>query len=113
MRAAEVAGVVVLLKGAVTHVAAPGGACLRVELATPWLATAGAGDVLGGILGALLATHHREVATDASVLAPLAATAAAVHGLAARRASGGGPIAALDVAEAVPAVIAELVADRR
>ncbi|GLI26032.1 hypothetical protein ARHIZOSPH14_02740 [Agromyces rhizosphaerae] len=113
VRAAEATGLVVLLKGAATHVAAPGGARLRVALATPWLATAGAGDVLGGILGALLATHHAELAADASVLAPLAATAAAVHGLAAREASRGGPIVALDVAEAVPRVIAGLVADRR
>ncbi|WP_353809314.1 ADP-dependent NAD(P)H-hydrate dehydratase [Agromyces sp. SYSU T00194] len=113
VRAAAETGAVVLLKGAVTHVADPGGTRLRVALGTPWLAAAGTGDVLGGILGALLATHHEELAADASVLAPLAATAAAVHGLAARRASDGGPIVALDVAEAVPVVLSELLAGRR
>ena len=78
---------------------------------THWLATAGSGDMLGGILGALVATNHAALAVDADVLAKLAATAAWVHGEAARRASaavGGGPIVALDIAAAVPGVIGSL-----
>jgi hydroxyethylthiazole kinase-like uncharacterized protein yjeF len=74
-RAVELTGATVLLKGAETLVAAPGTAVVRVRNATPWLATAGAGDALAGILGALLATH-----ADAPDLAPLAATAAWIHG---------------------------------
>ena len=66
--------------------------------------------MLAGILGALAATHAGEVHADPDRLAELAASAAVVHGLAAARASGGGPIAALDVAEAVPATIAALLA---
>lgn len=101
-------GAVVLLKGATTHLASPGGGETQVRTDCGWLATAGTGDVLGGILGALLATHPAAGVED---LLPLAATAACLHGLAALRASGGGPITALDVAEALPATIAALLAE--
>lgn len=110
-RAAKELGVAVLLKGAVTHVCDPDGDRYTVTAPTHWLATAGSGDVLGGILGALVATHHAQLATDAEALTALAATAAWVQGEAARRASadvGGGPVTALDVAEAVPQVIGAL-----
>ena len=109
-RAADLLGVTVLLKGSVTWIADPNGSRFTVSHSPSWLATAGAGDVLGGILGALLATHHEQLQTDARALAALAATAAWVHADAARRASGGGPIAALDVADAVPATISALLA---
>jgi hydroxyethylthiazole kinase-like uncharacterized protein yjeF len=112
-RAAHELDVVVLLKGAVTHVADPSGRRLRVSAPTHWLATAGTGDVLGGVLGALVASHHDQIMADATALTSLAATAAFVHGEAGRIASerfDGGPIAALDVAEAVPHVIGRLLA---
>jgi hydroxyethylthiazole kinase-like uncharacterized protein yjeF len=110
-RAAHELRVAVLLKGAVTHVCDPDGDRYTVTAPTHWLATAGTGDVLAGIIGALLATHHERLASDADALTALAATGAWVHGEAARRASGavgGGPITALDVAEAVPGVIGML-----
>jgi NAD(P)H-hydrate repair Nnr-like enzyme with NAD(P)H-hydrate dehydratase domain len=110
IRSADLLGVSVLLKGSTTHVASPSGVRLTVSGATGWLATAGTGDVLGGILGALVATHSTQAVTDAGALARLAATAALVHGHAAARASAGGPITALGVAEAVPATIAALLA---
>ncbi|MDR6904580.1 hydroxyethylthiazole kinase-like uncharacterized protein yjeF [Agromyces sp. 3263] len=112
-RAAADLRVAVLLKGAVTHVCDPDGGRYTVTAPTHWLATAGSGDVLGGILGALVATHHEQIATDATVLTSLAATASWVHGEAARRASAAvedGPVTALDVAEAVPPVIGSLLA---
>jgi NAD(P)H-hydrate repair Nnr-like enzyme with NAD(P)H-hydrate dehydratase domain len=84
-------------------VGAPGFDVLRVRNATPWLATAGAGDALAGILGALLGTHP-----DAADLAPLAATAAWIHGEAARRASDGGPFTVLDLCAAIPGVVRDL-----
>jgi hydroxyethylthiazole kinase-like uncharacterized protein yjeF len=108
IRAAGLLGVTVLLKGNTTHIASPSGIRLTVSDAPAWLATAGSGDVLAGILGALMATHGDRIDADADAMAALAATAAFVHAAAARRASGGGPIVALDVAQAVPATIAAL-----
>lgn len=122
VEAARATGAVVLAKGARTLVASPDGAVIAPPETPHWLATAGTGDVLAGILGALVATHADAVGDDAALLAELAATAATLHGLAAERASRGasgepggpggpgGPIAALDVAAALPATIAALLA---
>lgn len=109
-RAADLLGVTVLLKGHVTHVAEPGGGGIRVEGGPAWLATAGSGDVLGGILGALVSARSEDVLAGQSDLASLAAAAAALHGAAGTLASGGGPLVALDIAEAVPRVMAALLA---
>lgn len=113
---ADAFGGVVLSKGAVTVVAAAGGWVRRVAAGTPWLATAGTGDVLGGVLGALTASAVAAGRTGVDDLAACAATAAWVHGRAgvvASLAAGGegGPITALDVAEALPRVVAELMRD--
>ena len=118
---ARALGVTVLLKGARTVVATPAGVARTVTSPTPWLATAGTGDVLGGILGALVAgaagaaeaagAADEAGALDFEALGALAATAALVHGRAAAAASAaraGGPITALDVAEAVASVIGAL-----
>jgi len=92
-------GAVVLLKGSTTVVAHPDGHVQVNPTGSPWLATAGSGDVLAGIIGALLAA-------GADAGAP--AYGAFVHGLAARRASFGGPMTALDLVGAVPGAIASL-----
>jgi hydroxyethylthiazole kinase-like uncharacterized protein yjeF len=110
-RAAHHLQVAVLLKGSVTHVCDPAGTRLTVTAATHWLASAGTGDVLGGIIGALAATHHERLESDATAITRLAASAAFIHGEAARRASAawdGGPVTALDVAQAIPPVIGAL-----
>ena len=54
-RAAADLGVTVLLKGNATVVAAPDGRVLVHPAGSAWLATAGSGDVLSGVAGALLA----------------------------------------------------------
>lgn len=88
----------VLLKGNRTLIADPEGDLVVSTSGTPWLATAGAGDVLAGLGGALLA---------ANVGSPLVAgaLAAGLHGSAATLVSRGGPIVAGDVAAAIPSVI--------
>ncbi|GAB3557485.1 NAD(P)H-hydrate epimerase [Spelaeicoccus albus] len=115
-RAARRTDAVVVLKGPVTVIAQPHGPTYAQGEAPSWLATAGAGDVLAGIIGAITATSS-ETATGKSLpaLAGYAALGVMTHGLAAGRASGGGPIAAGDIAAALPAVIADHLAgaDRR
>ncbi|WP_127571484.1 bifunctional ADP-dependent NAD(P)H-hydrate dehydratase/NAD(P)H-hydrate epimerase [Georgenia faecalis] len=106
-------GATVLLKGATTLVAGPHGPVHAQADGTPWLATAGSGDVLTGITGALLAGCAAELRSDTrrggDLLARLGATAALVHGRAGVRASGGGPAGATNVARAVPGVVRELI----
>ncbi|GHD96594.1 bifunctional NAD(P)H-hydrate repair enzyme [Streptomyces naganishii JCM 4654] len=85
----------VLLKGSTTLVADPDGGPVRVNpTGTPWLATAGSGDVLSGLAGSLLAAGLR--ARDAG------SVAAYLHGLAGRFAADGAPLGAHDVAETIP-----------
>src|SRR5690606_26582364 len=103
-------GATVLLKGATTVVVGPVGPVLSQADGPAWLATAGAGDVLTGLLGALLAARAEQVAADPEAVPVLAAVAAAVHGRAAAgiHPAPGGPVAALDVADALPATVARL-----
>lgn len=88
----------VLLKGSTTLVAPPeNSAPVRVNpTGTPWLATAGSGDVLSGLTGSLLAAGLHPL--DA------ASVGAHLHGLAARHAADGAPVSAQDVAGAIPSV---------
>jgi ADP-dependent NAD(P)H-hydrate dehydratase / NAD(P)H-hydrate epimerase len=100
--AAERTGATVLLKGAHTLVVPPDrNAPVRCQADAPaWVATAGAGDVLGGLLGTLLAAGLDPL--DAGALGAL------VHGVAADRANPGGPVRISDVARSIPATVASL-----
>ena len=94
---------VVVLKGAGTVVADPGGNVRRTEIATPALATAGSGDVLAGVVGAFLAAG----------LEPFVAAccAVAVHGAAGLLAEdriGRAGVLARDIAGLLPAAIEQL-----
>jgi hydroxyethylthiazole kinase-like uncharacterized protein yjeF len=101
-RAATELGVTVLLKGSTTVIASPGKPAVFVNpTGTPWLATAGSGDVLSGLAGALLAQGLP--AADAAI------AAAYLHGLAARIAASGAPIGASDVVAAIPEAIRAVV----
>ncbi|MBN9375998.1 MAG: bifunctional ADP-dependent (S)-NAD(P)H-hydrate dehydratase/NAD(P)H-hydrate epimerase, partial [Cellulomonas sp.] len=106
----ELTGATVLLKGAVTVVVGPGAVHTQAE-APAWLATAGAGDVLAGLLGALLAGRSSDVLAEPTLAARLAAVAASVHGRAAHAANPGGPVSASTVADALPATVAGLLRD--
>lgn len=98
---AQLSGCHVLLKGATTLIAAPNSDVVWSQSdGCPWLATAGAGDVLAGLAGMLLAAG--------CALPAAGAAAAAVHGRAANAASGGGPIRAHRVCAALPGTVADL-----
>jgi len=93
---------VVILKGHNSLVAHPSGEVVAVGPNSSTLATAGTGDVLGGIIGALLAVNAHDPELD---LVEVATLAISIHSEAAARASLDGPVAALDVAEAVRSVV--------
>jgi len=105
--AAKEFGATVLLKGNVTIVASHENQ-IQLPASPTWLATAGTGDVLAGILGALIATQVVEIEKNSEVLSFIAATGSFIHSRAADLASAGGPITAMDVARSIPKVIAEL-----
>jgi ADP-dependent NAD(P)H-hydrate dehydratase / NAD(P)H-hydrate epimerase len=96
--AAESSGAVVLLKGDDTIVAAPGGPVAVSPGGSPALATAGTGDVLSGLIGALLA--KRMDAFEAAALGALAHVRAAK---AAAARFGADHVIAGDVIETLPA----------
>ncbi len=100
--AATELGVTVLLKGSTTVVCSAAGDARVNPTGTPWLASAGSGDVLSGMTGALLAGGLS--AFDA------AGCAAYLHGAAARlavtRHGGESPLIADDVIAAIPAAVA-------
>lgn len=100
--AARDLSVTVLLKGATTVIAAPDGA-VRVNTAdTPYLATAGSGDVLSGICGALLA--------GGLPVLDAASAGAFLHGLAGLLAASvpAAPVTAMDLISELPAAIRAL-----
>jgi hydroxyethylthiazole kinase-like uncharacterized protein yjeF len=97
--AAAELGVTVLLKGSTTVIAEPD-ADVPVQVnstGSSWLATAGSGDVLSGLAGALLAQGLGP--------ADAAAVAAYLHGMAGRLAARDAPIGAGDLLDAIPAAI--------
>lgn len=122
---ADKTGATVLLKGAVTLIASAEGTMFSQAGAPYWTGTAGSGDVLAGIVGAVLAQHQARAEQTGHQLSPsqvsaAVASAAWVHARAARKAAGlpfscshpdsvnnlGAPVVATDIARQVPGAIA-------
>ena len=118
----RLSGATVLLKGATTLIAAPHHPLVSVDSGPGWMATAGSGDVLAGVLGAVLAgaaaRWEREAARAATgadsaqgVLVDSVVAGVRLHALAGAYAAampgagvvgaGGHPVAALDIAAAL------------
>ena len=113
--AAALTGATVMLKGGYSLIASPADTVYSVRGATAWLATAGSGDTLTGILGALLAQKvaaaaQRGTPLEDDVYARVAALAVYLHGRAALASLCGrrGPVPPTRVAQSLPQAIAEL-----
>lgn len=108
--AAEQLRATVLLKGSHTLIAARDRPTRVVATGPPWLATAGAGDVLAGLAGSLLAAGlaPRDAGSVAAWLHGAAATAASRAGGAEGGGGRGGPVTATAVAKAIPVVTARI-----
>jgi NAD(P)H-hydrate epimerase len=99
---ANASGAVVVLKGQRTVVAEKGGRAAINPTGNPGMATAGSGDVLAGVLGALLCRHDAWTAATAGAF---------LHGLAGDRAAmarGEAGLLAGDIAEALPEAVRSL-----
>ena len=99
-RGAAELGCTVLLKGDATVVADASCRAFVNATGTPWLATAGTGDVLAGVLGTVLATGLGA--------AEAAAVAAHVHGRAGQLAAEDGPLIAGDLVRRLPETLGRI-----
>ncbi len=106
-KCSQLLNVTVLLKGSRT-VVAQGDLVISLPEATAYLATAGTGDVLAGIIGALVATNYIEILNSQERLAHVAATGAFIHNQAALLASRGAPISASQISLHIQEVIRKL-----
>ncbi|RZV43615.1 MAG: NAD(P)H-hydrate dehydratase, partial [Acidimicrobiales bacterium] len=96
--AAQESGAIVVLKGPRTHIAHPDGRIVVNEHASPYLATAGTGDVLAGMIAGLIAQGMPNFEACCA--------AVWIHGEAARRFGPG--LIASDIPDIIPQILADL-----
>ena len=139
MRLAGLSGAVIVLKGAATLIVSPRGHVFVQAQAPAWAGTAGSGDVLAGVIAAVLAGVQARVEEEAGSLdweevARAVAAGVWLHGVAARRAAGfedadgqsggvalrpgyglegGRPIAASDIARNLPGAFGQALQARK
>ncbi|MEM1287282.1 MAG: NAD(P)H-hydrate dehydratase [Pseudomonadota bacterium] len=109
IEAADRSGATVVLKGADTVVAGPGSNGSQTFInasAPPWLATAGSGDVLSGLMAGLTARLSRQSQNMAVPSADIAALAVWLHGQLALELGPG--LVASDLEDALPSVLGDL-----
>lgn len=113
-------GQCVVVKGSITTIVERSSDMWQLPEATGWLATAGTGDALAGIMGAVFAAHAHTLLEQPHLLCEATQASALIHQRAAARAvrfaaqeirgGPGGPITVSDLIEQIPAVIAEVLA---
>ena len=94
----------VLLKGNTTIIC-DGKSTVEIKSDTTYLATAGSGDVLSGILGSLVATNYLRLRNKTISLLEIAHAAVIIHQEASLEASNSGPISASMIIEKISPVI--------
>lgn len=104
--AATVTGATIVLKGSTDLIAGPDGPVYAQPARSHWRATAGAGDVYAGLLGALLAGVGEEISRAGHGYGQPALLAAAASWIHAEAAHSNGPIRAGQIADRIPAAIA-------
>lgn len=107
-RAAEISGRTLLLKGHLNYLATPNGKVRQIGPFSSYLATAGSGDVLAGMLGAVLALNANFIAESEDNFLEAITFTAAFHSECAEFASKSGPVAAMDLVSAARELIARV-----
>ena len=111
VEAADITGASIVLKGGTTLIAAEGKVFSQAD-GTPWMATAGSGDVLAGVLGAVLAGWQIQQETGERTTWPgfghAISAGVMLQGLAGVHASQGGPTTASEIARGLSPTIAHI-----
>ena len=112
---ASVLGHVVVAKGSHTSVVDRHGSLWALPVASPFLATAGTGDALAGIIGALVAVWHERLHAQQDLLPEVAVAGALLHARAAEeasRANGGGPFTIAGLCAGVSRVVGQIMGEQ-
>ncbi|MDR1033915.1 MAG: NAD(P)H-hydrate dehydratase [Bifidobacteriaceae bacterium] len=110
-QASELTGAVCLLKGAKTVIASDYDT-IALPSSTNWLAQAGTGDVLTGILAGVLAQNIKSVQSNTRAFVQYTALSHSIHSVSAALYNPNGPVPAYNIAQTVPQAISLYVNDK-